>query len=286
MQAPPNRPKVLFFLFRIGLNVSISVGAADATENKTATVHRTVFPAALGFDPGGDADLECVRKKWTPEREQGSSDGTSTAKSTEGSPFLFLGIPKGSTVAVSTYMVSEHGNHSDQKEFFLKGYNEMLRRVEPERIICYNTPFPEMEGNVVFVDYELSSWKYQGQLDEVSLSPYAKYIAGRLPLPENSGIVIKQGTIIHDRAEKGSGSVHGGKWRPNPEKPNEMILRGEPNTIKRVFIPNRRKDGGYNALVKYDERGWAIKMRHLTTMGLVDAFGSQPSDLPSHCSSC
>ena len=23
-----------------------------------------------------------------------------------------------------------------------------------------------------------------------------------------------------------------------------------------------------------------------TTMGLVDAFGSQPSDLPSHCSSC
>ena len=37
--------------FRIELNVSISVGAADATENKTATVHRTVFPAALGFDP-------------------------------------------------------------------------------------------------------------------------------------------------------------------------------------------------------------------------------------------
>ena len=59
MQAPPNRPKVLFFLFRIGLNVSISVGAADATENKTATVHRTVFPAALGFDPGGSADLKC-----------------------------------------------------------------------------------------------------------------------------------------------------------------------------------------------------------------------------------
>ena len=76
----------------------------------------------------------------------------------------------------------------------------MLRRIEPERIICYYTPFPEMEGNIVFVDYERSSRKYQGQA-EVPLSPYAKYIAGCLPLPENSGIVIKQGCIIHDRAE-------------------------------------------------------------------------------------
>lgn len=75
--------------------------------------------------------------------------------------FCFKGIPKGSTVAVSTFMVSEHHNRSDQKDFFLKGYNEMLQQVEPERIICYNEPFPEMQGNVVFVDYELSSWKYQ-----------------------------------------------------------------------------------------------------------------------------
>ena len=67
--------------------------------------------------------------------------------------FCFQGIPKGSTVAVSTYMVSEHGNHKDQKEFFLKGYNEMLKVVEPERIICYNTPFPEMQGNIIPVDY-------------------------------------------------------------------------------------------------------------------------------------
>ena len=32
--------------------------------------------------------------------------------------FCLDGIPKGSTVAVSTYMVSEHGHHQDQKEFF------------------------------------------------------------------------------------------------------------------------------------------------------------------------
>lgn len=55
--------------------------------------------------------------------------------------FCFLGIPKGSTVAVSTYMVSEHDNRCDQKDFFMKGYREMLRQIEPERIICYNTPY-------------------------------------------------------------------------------------------------------------------------------------------------
>ena len=167
--------------------------------------------------------------------------------------FCFLGIPKGSKVAVSTFMVSEHDNRCDQKDFFLKGYNEMLRRIEPERIICYNTPFPEMEGNIVFVDYELSSWKYQGSLEQnPPLSPYAKYISGRLPLPENCGIIIKQGYVMHDRTEKGSGSAYGGKWRPNPNKPNEVILRGEPNTIQRVFIQNYNIGESKTMPINYD----------------------------------
>ena len=42
----------------------------------------------------------------------------------------------------------------------MSGYNEMLRRIEPEKIICYNTPFPEMQGDIVYVDYERSSWRY------------------------------------------------------------------------------------------------------------------------------
>ena len=41
--------------------------------------------------------------------------------------FCFDGIPKGSIVAVSTYMVREHNNHADQKDFFMKGYEEMFR---------------------------------------------------------------------------------------------------------------------------------------------------------------
>ena len=74
--------------------------------------------------------------------------------------FCFEGIEKGSVVAVSTYMASEHDNRQDQKEWFMAGYNEMLRRIEPEKIVCYNTPFPEMQGNIIYVDYERSSWRY------------------------------------------------------------------------------------------------------------------------------
>ncbi len=59
--------------------------------------------------------------------------------------YCFDGIAKDSAVAVSTYMVSEHNNHSAQKEFFLKGYNEMLRIIDPDVILCYNEPFETTE---------------------------------------------------------------------------------------------------------------------------------------------
>ncbi len=119
-------------------------------------------------------------------------------------------------VAVSIYMVSEHGHHIDQKEFFLKGYNEMLKQIEPERIICYNTPFPEMQGNIIFVDYKLSSWKHQN--DEYKPSKHLPYITGELIPPENSGIIIKRGYIPSACEEKGMGGANGGEWQPKKEE--------------------------------------------------------------------
>lgn len=94
--------------------------------------------------------------------------------------FCFDGIPKGSIVAVSTYMVREHNNHADQKDFFMKGYEEMLRRIEPSKIICYSEPFPEMQGDIIYVDYELSGWKY---LNKESLD---------LPLHNKKGIIVNK----------------------------------------------------------------------------------------------
>lgn len=70
------------------------------------------------------------------------------------------GIPKGSVVAVSTYMFHESKHHGAQKELFMEGYNRMLEEIEPSAIICYSEPFPEMKGNIIYINYELSSWKH------------------------------------------------------------------------------------------------------------------------------
>lgn len=170
--------------------------------------------------------------------------------------FAFLGIPKGSTIAVSTYMVSEHNHHKDQKDFFLKGYNEMLRQIEPERVVCYNEPFAEMQGNIVYVDYELSSWKYQN--DTYKPSKYLPYILGEKQLPENSGIVIKQGCIIRDTfTEKGMGNPEGGEWRPS--KPDDERFLGAPGEIKNTFASS-----GYLRSTKIGNDGRASKERHWT----------------------
>lgn len=51
----------------------------------------------------------------------------------------FEGIKKGSTVAVSTYMASEHNNRADQKELFMAEYNEMLKTVrQAKAMVAFN----------------------------------------------------------------------------------------------------------------------------------------------------
>ncbi len=176
--------------------------------------------------------------------------------------FCFEGIEKGSVVAVSTYMVSAHGNHEDQKEFFLTGYNEMLRRVEPEKIICYHEPFPEMRGDIVFVDYELSSWRHMND-DESTPSKYAKYICGASPVPEGCNLLIKAGVIWpEENYIKGTGRSGGGRWRPHPDKPNDGRLLGKPGEIKVTTLPN-----GNRYLTKIGPDGRAVLERHFTDHG-------------------
>lgn len=68
----------------------------------------------------------------------------STARSYD---FCFDAVGKNSTVAVG--MIGCKGN----KLGFMRGYNEMLTRLEPESIFVFGTPFPEMEGNIISVDY-------------------------------------------------------------------------------------------------------------------------------------
>lgn len=66
--------------------------------------------------------------------------------------FCFDAIEKGSIVAIGMIGCK----HS--KTEFLDGYNEMLRRIIPPAIICFGSPYQEMKGNLIVVDY-LSSRK-------------------------------------------------------------------------------------------------------------------------------
>lgn len=61
--------------------------------------------------------------------------------------FCFDGIERGSVVAIST-----HGNRN-VKEEFMKGYYELLKKINPCCIICYGKPFAEMKGNIIVVPY-------------------------------------------------------------------------------------------------------------------------------------
>lgn len=164
--------------------------------------------------------------------------------------FCFDGIPKGSIVAVSTYMVREHNNHADQKDFFMKGYEEMFRRIEPSKIICYSEPFPEMQGDIIYVDYELSGWKY---LNKKSLD---------LPLHNKKGIIVNK-TMLQPQnfnkiySLKGSGSAYGGKWKP--KKTEDERFLGEPGEIKETFDKN-----GERRLTKIGYDGRATKERHFS----------------------
>jgi hypothetical protein len=61
--------------------------------------------------------------------------------------FCFNGLEYGTIVAVSTV------GGLKNKELFLRGYFEMKRRINPNRVLCFGRAFPEMGNEVITVDY-------------------------------------------------------------------------------------------------------------------------------------
>ena len=61
--------------------------------------------------------------------------------------FCFDGIEQNSVVAVGMI-----GCKRDRLNF-MRGYDAMLEKLSPSAIICFGTPFKEMRGNIVTVDY-------------------------------------------------------------------------------------------------------------------------------------
>lgn len=149
--------------------------------------------------------------------------------------FCFDGIEQNAVVAVSTIGVRT------EKDLFLQGYNEMLRRLKPSKVICYGKPFDEMKGNIIEVDYAKTN-----NLDKQLSSDncYIKKIAGY---------------VVSDY-EKGMGGA-GGSGTPTwkPKKLDDERLIGKPGEIKETFTKR-----GERFLTKIGENGYATKERQYT----------------------
>ena len=172
--------------------------------------------------------------------------------------FCFKGIPKGSIVAVSTYMFHASKHHADQKKLFIEGYNRMLKEIEPSKIICCSEPFEEMQGDIIYIDYELSSWQHlSDDKSSFAVKPYERDV-----IVKYSGYVCK-----------GGGSASGGDWVPK-DKNSERFL-GDSNTIRTNTV--KTKKGSYEVKDYYDSTGRASAERHETDHGRSDKH-SNPHD--------
>ena len=57
--------------------------------------------------------------------------------------FCFEGVEQGCTVAVATYACRQG------RTGFMRGYDEMLERIQPKAIVCYGEPFARMRGEIL-----------------------------------------------------------------------------------------------------------------------------------------
>ena len=61
--------------------------------------------------------------------------------------FCYDGAEHGGVVAIG--MIGCKKNRHD----FMRGYNAMLEKLEPNAVLVFGTPFEEMQGNIIAVDY-------------------------------------------------------------------------------------------------------------------------------------
>lgn len=108
----------------------------------------TDFPRALQI-------LSCYRRNWCGVywKEKGIDVIPDVVWGDEESfNYCFLGLPKHSTLAVSTVGVTNDDEWNGKADdIFRKGYNEMLNRLEPTTVIFYGSEIEGLEGNIIRV---------------------------------------------------------------------------------------------------------------------------------------
>lgn len=108
----------------------------------------TDFPRALQI-------LSCYRRNWCgafwaqygidviPDVVWGDRESFS---------YCFEGLPKGSVLAVSTVGVKRDKNwNGDVDDLFRAGYNEMMKRLEPIKVLFYGDMIDGLDGDIVHI---------------------------------------------------------------------------------------------------------------------------------------
>lgn len=108
----------------------------------------TDFPRALQI-------LSCYRRQWCGAywQELGLDVIPDVVWGDEESfKFCFEGIPEGGTVAVSSVGVKNDKDwNNEEGEMFKRGYDEMMKRLNPSTIIFYGSMIDGLEGNIIRV---------------------------------------------------------------------------------------------------------------------------------------
>lgn len=113
-----------------------------------------------------------------------------------------------------------------------------------------------MQGNIVYVDYERSSWKYMSYERNYKAEDLDVFKIGGTYRPERDTIE----PYLIGGAYKGGGSAYGGKWKPS--KPDDERFLGEPGSINRTADRN-----GDLRETKIGADGRAVKERHYSNHG-------------------
>lgn len=159
--------------------------------------------------------------------------------------YCFDGIEKGSVVALSTLGVKK------EKDFFLQGYSEMLRRLEPKAILCYSQPFAEMKGNVITVDYaetnHLAQKKtFYGFIDRSCLKTGTGKSSGSLQKPGGNYIVKTCGYVITNGF--GGGRSRMGRNRGNTPRNNQAQNRQFRDVARKLGLTKQQQRDLHRAI--------------------------------------
>ncbi len=121
----------------------------------------TDFPRSLQL-------LSCYRRQWCgaywqslgidviPDVVWGDEDSFD---------YCFLGIPKGSVVAVSSVGVrNDETWNNKESDLFKRGYDEMMKRLEPTVVLYYGSMIEGLEGDIIRIPtyYELKRGEMNG----------------------------------------------------------------------------------------------------------------------------